>query len=86
MKMTFEQVMESLRQERDYQDSKWGSLDEKQQSVAGFMIVLEKELGEAKDGWMKNVEGRHSSLAEIRQVAAVAVACLQQYGIEGNPL
>jgi hypothetical protein len=33
---------------------------------------------------MKNVEGRNSALAEVVQVAAVAVAMLQQYGFEGN--
>lgn len=82
--MTFEEVCKSIQEERDYQDSKWGTLDEKQQSIPGFMLVLEAELNEAKAGWMKNVNGKHSSLAEIRQVAAVAIACLQQHGIEGN--
>ena len=85
MKMTFEEVVESLKQERERQDKKWGSLEEKQQSLAGYMMVIRKELGEAEEGWMKNKEGKHSSLAEIRQVAAVAIACLQQHGIEGNP-
>ena len=86
MKMTFEEVVESLKQERERQDKKWGSLEEKQQSLAGYMMVIKKELEEAEEGWMKNIEGKHSSLSEIRQVAATAIACLQQYGVEGNPL
>jgi NTP pyrophosphatase (non-canonical NTP hydrolase) len=85
MKMTFEEVVESLKQEREHQDKKWGSLEEKQQTLAGYMLVIKKELAEAEDGWMKNIEGKHSALSEIRQVAAVAIACLQQHGIEGNP-
>lgn len=84
MKMTFEQAIESVKTERDYQDSKWGALDEKNQSVAGYLVILEKELEEAKNGWMKNKSGKDSALAEIRQIAAVAIACMQQYGTDGN--
>lgn len=84
MKMTFEEVIESIKKEREFQDEKWGPLDERDQSIAGFMLVIRKELIEAEDGWIKNVEGKHSSLAELRQVAATAIACLQKYGIEGN--
>ena len=84
MKMTFNEAIESIKLERDYQDSKWGSLEEKQQSVAGYLVILEKELEEAKNGWMKNKPGKDSALAEIRQIAAVAIACMQQHGIIGN--
>jgi hypothetical protein len=84
MKMTFEEVVKSILDERNYQDEKWGSIDQRQQSIPGFLLILRKELEEAENGWMKNSNGRHSSLAEIRQVAAVAIACLQTHGIEGN--
>ena len=84
MKMTFEQAVESVKTERDYQDAKWGTLEEKNQSVAGYLVILEKELEEAKNGWIKNTEGKHSALAEIRQIAAVAIACIQQHGVDGN--
>jgi hypothetical protein len=84
MKMTFEQAIESVKIEREHQDLKWGTLEEKNQSVAGYLVILEKELEEAKNGWMKNKPGKDSALAEIRQIAAVAMACIQQHGIEGN--
>ena len=83
-KMTFEEVVKSVKEERDFQDKKWGSLDEREQSIPGYLLILKKELIEAEDGWCKNVQGKHSSLAEMRQIAAVAIACLQQHGIEGN--
>ena len=83
-KMTFEEVVASIKEERDTQDKKWGSLDERQQSIPGYMLILKKELEEAENGWCKNVQGKHSALAEMRQVAAVAIACLQQHGISGN--
>ncbi len=85
-KLTFEEVCESLRLERTAQDQKWGPLEERRQSVSGYITILEAELSGAKKGWVRNVEGKHSSLAEIRQLAAVAIACLQQYGFEGTPL
>lgn len=84
MKMTFDEVCKTVKEERDSQDLKWGDLDEKNQPISGYLLVLESELNEAKEGWTKNISGKHSSLAEIRQVAAVAIACLQQHGIEGN--
>lgn len=80
----FNLVMEAIKKERQHQDEKWGSLDEKNQSIAGFLQILQGELYEAQLGWLKNREGRHSALAEILQVATVAVACLEQHGLEGN--
>lgn len=81
MKLTLDEVFNSVLEERMYQDAKWGSLEEKQQSIAGYLLILEAELEEAKAGWMKNKEGRHSALSEILQIAAVACACLQQHGV-----
>ena len=81
-----DRVFDAIRAERAHQDAKWGTLEQKRQSCAGYIMVMEWELNEAKAGWMKNVEGRHSALSEIVQVAATAVACLEQYGHQGNPL
>ncbi len=83
-KLTFEEVVASIKQERDRQDAKWGPLEDRNQSIAGFLLVLQAELDEAVAGWIKNKEGDHSSLNEIRQVAAVAVACLMTHGLTGN--
>lgn len=86
MKLTMEEVFDLIKAERDSQDAKFGALDEKQQSVAGYLLIIRKELEEAEAGWMKNVPGKHSALTELVQVAATAIACLQQYGSEGNPM
>ena len=80
--LTREQVYAQIDRERDYQDVKWGS--DKRQSLAGYLIILQKELNEAVDGWMKDSPGRNAPLNEITQVAAVAVACLEQYGCDGT--
>lgn len=84
-KLTFEEVSKYVFLERLRQDEKWGTLEEKDQSLAGMLLVLEAELVEAKEGWIKNVPGKHSALSEIVQVAAVAFAILEQHGVEGNP-
>lgn len=84
MKMSFEEAINSVKEERDYQDAKWGTIAEHNQSIPGYLLIIRKELEEAENGWMKNTPGRDSALAEIRQIAAVAIACMQQYGIEGN--
>ncbi len=81
---SIQEVMEKIQEEREYQDNKWGSLQERSQSLPGYLLILKKELEEAEAGWMKNVSGRDSAMSEILQIAAVAVAAMQEYGFEGN--
>lgn len=83
-KLSFEQAVELVRAERAHQDRKWGPIEERTQSIPGFMLVVKKELVEAEDGWIKNRPGRSSALAELIQVAAVAIAALETHGGEGN--
>ncbi len=82
--LSFKDVLELVKQERDYQDKKWGTIEERSQSIPGFMLIAKKELIEAEDGWCKNVQGRHSALREMIQVAAVAIACLETHGGGGE--
>ena len=79
---TFDQVADAVRQERSYQRNRWGP--DKQQGVAGYLLIMKKELDEAIDGWMMNTSApRDSCLEEVVQVAATAFACLETYGIKG---
>lgn len=80
--LTKEQVYELILIERRFQDSKWG--EDKPQSLPGFLLILQKEIEEAIDGWMKNKHGRDSPLSEVTQIAAVAVACMERYGSYGT--
>lgn len=73
----FTEILEEIK----YQNQKWG--ENKPQSLAGFLLILEAELNEAKEGWMKNIHGRDSCLSEIKQVAATAIQCLIRYGTSG---
>ena len=76
------QALHALFTELEYQRRKWGP--DKQQSLPGYLLILESELREAKHGWIKDLGGRSAPLAEIVQIAAVAVACLTRYGTSGS--
>jgi hypothetical protein len=80
--MTFDEVAENVRGERDYQRQRWGR--DKQQSLAGYLLIMKAELDEAIDGWMHNTTDRRDScLEEVVKVAATAFACLETYGVKG---
>ena len=92
-------IMAAIRRERDFQDKKYGPVlvesmvrsDGPKQGPGGhelgsWLIVIEKELDEAKDaaihGGMKGKAGRNTIRAELIQIAAVCVAALEQHGLE----
>ncbi len=81
---TLEEVFAAIQRERDFQTKKWGPLEDRPHEIASWLLIMEEEMREAKQGWLK-VDGRNgvegSSLEEILQVIAVGCACLQQHGI-----
>jgi hypothetical protein len=83
----FHQVMRAVNIERGYQDHKWGPLaQQSQRSPARWMRTLEEEVEEAKWAYYFAQRDKFSLLdfcLEMVQVAAVAVACLEQLAPEG---
>lgn len=77
-------VFEAIKCERERQDLKYGFLDQRNLSVAEYILIIEDELREAKEGLLRGKTDEHSALNEIKQVAASAVACLQRHGLKGN--
>lgn len=77
-------VQDAISKELEYQRQKWGS--DKQQSLAGYLLIMQYELNEAIGGWMKNKAGRNSTLQEIVQVVATGITALNFYGTEGSAL
>lgn len=77
---SFAEVFYAIERERNYQDDKWGDLEEHPHTVGEWLLIMESELNEAKQGWVKE-GGDMSALREVLQVATVAVACLQQHGV-----
>lgn len=73
-----EALLEAIKQERAYQDANWGPLSEqKPKSLAGWLTIIEAELDESRQGWVKSA-GNNAALEELLQVAATWVACISQ--------
>lgn len=78
-------VNESISRELEYQSLKWGY--DKEQSLPGYLLIMQQELKEAIDGWMINDRrARNSTLEEVLQVVATGIRCLNDYGVKGNAL
>lgn len=72
-------VYEAIDNERDYQDNKWGTIEQHPQDVSGWILIMREELQEAEQEWVNaNAE---ASLEELLQVVATGVACLEQHGV-----
>jgi len=76
MKNLREIVFDAISREREYQISKWG---QNEHDVPGWLLIMEAELKEAKEAWVKR-NGDSAALEEILQVVAVGVAALEQHG------
>ncbi len=77
---TLDEVFEAISRERAFQDAKWGKPHDSGHTIAGWLLIAEKELQEAKDAWVEK-PGDDDALTEILQVVAVLVGCLQHHGI-----
>lgn len=83
-------VFKAIVDERQFQDNKYGPVNGKGgHSLAAWLIIIESELEEAKravvHGGHQSMQGRDSVRAELVQIAAVAVAALEQHGIRELP-
>ncbi len=76
------QVGLAIGRERLFQDGKYGPLaDGGSHTIGEWILLIEAELAEAKNALIKGGIGRDSVRSELVQVAALAVACLEQHGL-----
>ena len=75
-------VIDAVLSERQFQDRKWGNVDEHGHTLGEWLLIAEAELAEAKNALIKGGEGRDSLRSEIVQTIAVLFACLEQHGVE----
>lgn len=82
MRTDFQTAVKALAEERAYQDDKHGSIDANPHTVGGWLLLIESELNEAKEAAIKGGSGRNAVMHEILQVAATAMAAVEQHGLE----
>lgn len=68
-------VLNAIDGELQYQDQKWPGHTH---SVGEYILIAEKCLADAKRKWQTCL-GDDAALHEIRQVAAVCVACMEEH-------
>lgn len=80
-RLSFDDVIVLLRNERCYQDSKHGSIENCPHEAGTWLLLIEDELREAKNALIKGGNGRDTWTNELVQVAALCVAALEQHGM-----
>lgn len=77
---SLEDVFAAIRQEREYQDYKYGPPNERKLGLGDYVVIAGAELDEVRYDIIQN-QPQHACL-ELLQVAAVCVAALQQHGVK----
>lgn len=73
-------VYEAVDSERNFQDRKWGTVEQHPHEVGGWLTLMRKLLTDAETAWATS-NGDHTAMIEIRKVLAVGVACAEQHGM-----
>ena len=79
--MTRDKVYAAVDTERDFQDRKWGTIEQHPHEVGAWIALMESLLAHARDAWAGNPDDREA-LKGIRKVVAVGVACGEQHGMQ----
>jgi hypothetical protein len=66
--------------ERDFQDQKWGPIEDHPHEMGSWILIMESLLADARKAW-QSVNGDAKAAEELRKVIAVGVACLEQHGV-----
>lgn len=78
--MTTRLIFETIERERAYQDAKWGTLEQHPHEIAAWVLYIEHHLVKARERASTESGGR-GALDELRKVAALCFACMEQHGV-----
>ena len=76
-------VFRVIDQERDYQEKLWGNTPSKgKHEIGAFILFIEQYVDKAKDAITQFADptGSDQALHQLRKVAALCVACMEQHG------
>ena len=77
---SMDDVFAAIREERLYQDRKYGPPEERGLGLGDYVIIAEAELAEVR--WDIAHNQPEHACVEMLQVAAVLVAALQRHGVQ----
>lgn len=76
MSSSFDEVVAAVQRERQYQDAKWGTIEENPHDLSGWLVILRVQARASQYAIEESV-----ILREILHMVSVGVACLEQHGI-----
>jgi hypothetical protein len=79
--MTRGNVYDAIDSERDFQDRKWGTIEQHPHEVAGWLTLIRQHLRDSEEAWSGG-SSDYVALQEIRKILAIGVACAEQHGIQ----
>ena len=79
--MNRQEVYEAIDSERDYQNQKWGSPNQRPKQVGSWLTLMRAILAKAEAEWAVS-DGDNEALEIIRKFTAVGVACMEQHGVQ----
>lgn len=80
--MSRDEIYQAIDRERDYQDEKWGTLEEHNHTLEEWCDILYQRVDKAwRNCRTPNTTNPKQALHEILTVASVAIACMEQHGV-----
>lgn len=73
-------VYAAIDSERNFQDRKWGTIEQHPHEVGAWLTLMRKHLRDAEEAWSSSPSD-FKALDEIRKVLGIGVACCEQHGI-----
>ena len=73
-------VIDAIKSERDYQDRKWGTVEERPHEVGSWLLLMDVHLQRAKTSVAES-NSDIAALEALRKVLAIGLACAEQHGI-----
>ena len=72
-------VFDAIRREREYQDKKYGTPEQRKLGIGDYVVIAESEMAEVRYDIIHN--SPEYAIQELVQVAAVIVAALELHGV-----
>jgi hypothetical protein len=73
-------VLQSIESERDYQIKKWGKARQHRPDFAGWILLMDTQMGRIKEAW-RGADSDRPALEELRKLLAIGFVAAEDHGI-----